>query len=455
MKILLTVHQFLPDFSAGTETLTFETAKALVARGHEISVFAGFPARSAVEEARRFDRYMHEGIPVERFRHNYAPMGTEPNIAALEYNNRFFAAYFRTYLIRTRPDVVHFFHLQRLSASAIDVCEELGLPMVLTPTDFWLVCPTNQLLLPNHALCLGPDPDGANCVRHVVARTQSPLARRCLDMMPGWLLSAMIRGLNRGFFPRQKQASYVRALSSRHRFMKSRMNRVQRVTVPTRLMADMLRKNGLSTPKVTFLPFGINTEGLSRKAPASSRARLRIGFIGTLYEHKGAHILLEAVRSLATEIPIELRIYGNHNEFPKYIARLRRIAADDPPVEFCGTFPHGRSGEILSSLDVLVVPSLWYENAPLVINSDQACGCPVIASNLGGTSEVVVHEENGLLFEAGNVNELAQAIRRLACDRTLLRKLEEKARKPKSIGEYATELESVYNEILAERRASA
>lgn len=454
MRILLTVHQFLPEYGAGTETLTFATARALHARGHNISVFTGYPERSRLDDAHRFDRYTYDGIPVERFRHNHAPMGGETNIAALEYNNPFFAAYFREYLIRNRPDVVHFFHLQRLSASAIDVCLELGIPMVLTPTDFWLVCPTNQLLLPNHALCSGPGPDGVNCLRHVVARTQPLLVSVCLDMMPGRLVAAMIRGINRGVFPRQKEASFIRALSARHSFMKSRMNRVHRVTVQTRLMEDILRKNGLSAPKVTYLPFGINMDGLSRKAPASPQAKLRVGFIGTLYEHKGAHILLDAVRSLSTETPMELKVYGNYNEFPEYTSRLRRIAANDPRIAFCGTFPNAHIGEIFSSLDVLVVPSIWYENTPLVIYSAQACGCPVIASNLGGTSEAIAHEENGLLFEAGNVNELAQAIRRLACDRTLVRKLGEKARKPKSIAQYAAELENVYKEILAERRTA-
>jgi glycosyltransferase involved in cell wall biosynthesis len=273
-------------------------------------------------------------------------------------------------------------------------------------------------------------------------------------MMPGWLVAAMIKGVNSGFFPRLGKASYIRALSARQPFMKDRMNRVHRVTVQTRLMEDILRKNGLTTPKVMFLPFGINTDGLSRKAPGNPQAKLRIGFIGTLYEHKGAHILLEAVRSLSTEIPIELKVYGNDNEFPRYTSRLRQIAANDPRIEFCGTFPNGRIGGIFSSLDVLAVPSIWYENTPLVIYSAQACGCPVIASNLGGTAEAVAHEENGLLFEAGNVSDLAQAISRLACDRTLLRKLGEQARKTKSIAEYAAELENVYKELVAERRTA-
>lgn len=451
MRILLTVHQFLPEFHAGTEILTFDTAQALLARGHDVSVFTGFPARGGPDDAHRFDRYTHDGIPVERFHHDHAPMGGETNIAELEYNNRFFAAYFRDYLIRVKPDVVHFFHLQRLSASAIDVCHELGIPMALTPTDFWLVCPTNQLLLPNHALCSGPETNGVNCLRHVVALTQPAPAKVFLNMVPDALVATMIRALEGGMLPRQKHASYARALSARHRFMKSRMNRVDRVAVPTRLMADMLARNGLSPAKTKFLPFGIKADGWSRKPTASTGGRLRVGFIGTLYEHKGAHVLLEAVRSLSADLPIEVKIYGNTGDFPEYAARLHELAANDPRIALCGTFPYNRISSVFSSLDVLVVPSIWYENTPLVIYAAQACGCPVIASNLGGMSEAVTHEKNGLLFEPGNASDLAQAIRRLACDRVLLRRLGEQARKPKPIAEYAAELENVYTEILAER----
>lgn len=454
MRILLTVHQFLPDFHTGTEILTFDTAKALMARGHEVLVFTGFPARERVEDCRRFDRYTHDGIPVERFHHNRAPMGSDSNVAALEYNNPFLAAYFREYLKRTRPDVANFFHLQRLSAAVIDVCEEFHLPMVLTPTDFWLACPTNQLLLPNHALCSGPDADGVNCFRHVVALTQSSPVNAGLNLVPDRLVAAAIRGFNNGLFPKQKYASYVRALSRRPQFMRSRLSRVQRVTVPTRIMADILAKNGLTAPKLTFLPFGINMDGLSWKAPANSKGRLRVGFVGTLYEHKGAHVLLAAMRSLPADLPVEVRIYGDPTAFPKYASRLHQMAANDPKISFLGTFPRDRMAQVFSSLDVLVVPSIWYENTPLVIYAAQACGCPVIASNLGGMSEAVAHEDNGLLFEPGNANELAQALRRLTDDRTLLRKLGQNARRPKSIAQYAGELEDVYKEILDERRAA-
>jgi glycosyltransferase involved in cell wall biosynthesis len=454
MRIVLTVHQFLPDFRAGTEILTCDTAKALMARGHEVSVFTGFPARRDLADAQRFDRYHHDGIAVERFHHNYAPMGGETTIAALEYNNPLFAAYFRDYLTRMKPDVAHFFHLQRLSASAIDVCAELGIPMVLTPTDFWLVCPTNQLLLPDHALCSGPDAAGVNCLRHVVARTQSGVAKACLSMLPDSMVAALIGAISRGLFRRQALACEVRALAARRTFIKSRVERISRIAVPTRLMADVLAKNGFDRTRMRLLPFGISSGPWSRKAPTSTAPKLRAGFIGTLIEHKGAHVLVEAVRTLDPEVPIEVSVYGDPGEFPQYAARLRRIAGNDPRITFCGTFPNDRLGEVFSSLDVLVVPSIWYENTPLIIYSAQAWHCPVIASDLAGVSEVVTHEGNGLLFERGKASELAHALRRVATDRSLLRRLTEQAKPPKSSAEYAAELEEVYREVVAERRAA-
>jgi glycosyltransferase involved in cell wall biosynthesis len=127
------------------------------------------------------------------------------------------------------------------------------------------------------------------------------------------------------------------------------------------------------------------------------------------------------------------------------------MAQHDVRVRFCGTFPHDRIGVILADIDVLVVPSIWYENTPLVLYFAQAAGCPVIATGLGGMAEVIRHEENGLLFEPGDAGGLAAALRRLAQDHGLLRKLAHNAVRPKSIAEYAAELLALYREVRLER----
>ncbi len=97
------------------------------------------------------------------------------------------------------------------------------------------------------------------------------------------------------------------------------------------------------------------------------------------------------------------------------------------------------------------MPSLWYENTPLVIYTAQALGCPVIASNLEGMTEAIHHEDNGLIFQPGNVPELSQAILKLYKNRNLLQEMSNRARKPTSKQEYALQIESVYREILANK----
>ena len=144
-------------------------------------------------------------------------------------------------------------------------------------------------------------------------------------------------------------------------------------------------------------------------------------------------------------------MYGDTGQFPAYVQELKQVAGSDSRLEFCGTFPNSQIGAILASLDVLVVPSIWYENTPLVIYSAQAAGCPVIASNLGGMSEVVRHNDNGLLFAPGDASELASMIAQLARNRERVRQLS-KTNKPKSISDYAKELTQVYADIVRQKR---
>lgn len=450
MNILLTVHQFLPDYSAGTEVLTFETAKELRRMGHAVQVFTGYPAREHRNDADRFDHYEVEGIPVHRFHHSYVPMGGQENTTEAEYDNHLFATYFRKFLKREDFDVVHFFHLGRLSASAVDVCQEAALPMVLTPTDFWFVCPTNQLRLPDGSMCKGPAPNGVNCLRHVVSLNQPAAVQARVAAMPDWLLATALRLIDKGYLQRERLSNQVRAFYRRPGFLRERLNRIDLVLVPTRLMENILKGNGLDYRRVVFCPYGINLKHIEKR-PQITGARLRVGFIGTLYEHKGVHVLIRAVRSVPN-LPLELKIYGRQDEFPEYVQELKRLAGDDERVQFCGTFPNCEIGRVFTGLDCLVVPSIWYENTPLVIYSAQAAACPVVASNLGGMTEAVHHNVNGLLFEPGDVDGMASLLNRLCSDPSILLRLSAKAIKPKSSEEYATQVEDSYRRLVSLRR---
>jgi glycosyltransferase involved in cell wall biosynthesis len=446
MKILLTTHLFLPDFFAGTEILACSTAKELQRLGHDVEVLTGFPGRKDLADAERFDHYEYDGIPVTRFLHADVPMGRERDVLKMEYDNRFVAEWFRGYLERVRPDIVHFFHLARLSASLIDVCEESGVPMVLTPTDFWFVCPTGQLRLPDNSCCQGPDRFSVNCIRHLDF-IDKPDEMTIVKRVPDWFIVFVVLLARLKILPRRR-FGFVCALSERAAFLMKRLNSVGRVMIPSGIMEQILLKNGLNRELTRFSSFGLNLEYIPENLSRLRASDLRVGFIGSLYEHKGIRVLLEAMQILQDEEKIVLKIYGENREQPDYVSQLQKMAAADQRITFCGTFPNSLIGEVLAGIDLLVVPSTWYENTPLVLYSAMAAACPVIASNMGGMSEVIRDGENGLLVEAGDSLVLAEALKLLANDRKLLDKLAAGCQRPKSIGGYVSELLKVYHELL-------
>jgi glycosyltransferase involved in cell wall biosynthesis len=130
----------------------------------------------------------------------------------------------------------------------------------------------------------------------------------------------------------------------------------------------------------------------------------------------------------STRSEIRLRIYGDLKQFPDYVSNLRRLSGSDSRIEFAGKFDRKHMSSVYEDIDALIVPSLWYENSPIVILEAFANSVPVVASNLGGMAEMVDHETNGLLFTPDDPISLHAQIERIAADRALLRRLSEGTR---------------------------
>jgi glycosyltransferase involved in cell wall biosynthesis len=219
-----------------------------------------------------------------------------------------------------------------------------------------------------------------------------------------------------------------------------RLNQLDGIIVPNSFMREVLLRSGVMPDRMTEAAFGIDIASTEcGQRSLEHRGPLRIGFIGTLASYKGCHVLIEAFKALPDAGAV-LKIYGRQEDFPDYVGHLRASAANHPQIEFCGTFPNAQIAQVFEQLDVLVVPSLWYENTPLVVYSAQAAKCPVVASNLPGLAAVIDHEDNGLLFTAGNSGDLAQQLSRLVREGGLLRRLSGNARPPKSTQIYVDEL---------------
>lgn len=444
MKIVLTVHQFFPEYSSGTEVLTYSVACELRVRGHDVFVFTAYPEQESMSDAKRFDKYEINGIPVYRFHHGFVPMGGQQVVSEIEYNNRLSASYFKGILNELKPDIVHFFHFSRLGVALVDVARELGIPSYYTPTDFWAVCPSSQLLLPDGHVCAGPSSHGGNCVKHVALITRWRHYAGVVKHLPDSAIDAfaVVAKANHSInFPFRKE---IAALSKRKPFIISRLNALQGIVSPTRLMTDLLTNNGVNPELIKQAAYGINVAGFEVFQRKYSDGRpITIGYIGTLAPHKGCHVLVDAFSKLTNSNAL-LKIYGNPKEFPEYVAGLHTVAKGNDNIEFCGTFPNDQIANVLSGIDVLVVPSVWYENTPLVVYSALAAKCPVIASNFPGMSEVVRDEWNGLLFEPGDADALSGCLTRLHQQPGLLQTLSENCVPPKSIATYVDELLVLY-----------
>jgi hypothetical protein len=110
---------------------------------------------------------------------------------------------------------------------------------------------------------------------------------------------------------------------------------------------------------------------------------------------------------------------------------------------------------VLADLDMLVVPSIWIENAPFIIREAFAAGVPVVASNLGGMAEMVRHDVDGLLFQAGDPDALSAALRRVVDEPGLVDRLRAGITRPQSIEDDAAWLQTLYEKVQPRRQTLA
>jgi glycosyltransferase involved in cell wall biosynthesis len=448
VKILLTVHQFFPHYFSGTEVLTYSSARELLRRGHEVAVLTGFPAATLMDDGERFDEYDIDGIHVYRFHHGFVPMGEQSVVTEIEYDNHLLAQYFTKLLDDFKPDVVHFFHMSRLGVGMIDAVVTAGIPAYYTPTDFWSVCPTSQLLLDDGKVCGGPTAHGGNCVRHVASLAPRPRIRALARRVPDAFADLFVGLTAASLLPRHALSGDIAAMRHRKGTTIPRLNWLQGIVSPTTLMTRVLTDHGVDPRLIVQSGYGIDVGGYDAEpAQRGVGATLTIGFIGTLAPHKGCHVLIDAFKRLQPG-SARLRIYGNPAEFPNYVAGLQQRAEGCSGIEFSGTFPNAEIASVLAGMHVLVVPSLWYENAPLVVYSALAAKRPVIASDFPGLAETVTHDANGLLFAPGDVNGLATQLSRLIETPELLGALSANCHPPKSTSTYVGELLALYAEGL-------
>ena len=401
MNVAMVTHQFFPAFFTGVERVSLTLAHQLRLMGHTATVVTAAEYSSGDEAP-----YAVGGVRVRPVTAGRADLA-RPWAQAPDVGQRLARV-----LAEEEIELVHVMHPMRLP-QALDAAAGLQLPVVADIADFSYLCARVNLLRADGSLCTTAD-DG----------------RACADVC----------GIDSG--------------PERVRWGRAFLDRVDRVIAASRHTIDVFAAQGFETAHWRLARWGVDYGLHATRLEPPRGDRLTIGFIGTLVAHKGANVLVDAVRRLP-ERPLELRIYGASFHEGAYEEQLRREAGGDRRIRFEGAYDHEELVDVLAPLDAVAIPSLWYENIPGSGLNAIASGVPLIVSDVGGLEELILDYRCGLTFPAGDGEALAAILDRLCEDRSELERLRAEMLYPPSMEEEAWLVEQVYSEALAREPAVA
>lgn len=389
MKVLLVIHGYPPLYMAGSEVYTRNLAREL-AKSHEVFVFHRI-------ENTLLPLYNKEDSTDNRIHirkiNNYE---SEDVTFYDKYLNPRIDDEFREYVKFISPDVVHIGHLSHLSTQIPIIAKrEFGLPVLFTIHDFWMFCHRGQLINPqDHKIC--PLPNTQQCTS-----------------------CAAFHYDNAGF------SSDL--ITERNLHIKNVMDCIDIFFSPSHTLEKFYIDMGVDPKKICYSKYGFTIPKMQeRKRPLHTC--LIFGFTGRIIYTKGVHILCEAFSKISGNA--KLLIWGNADS--DYAQALIKKYANDR-IEFKGAYHNDELQTVLDSFDILVCPSIWLENAPLVIQEAQSVSLPVITSNKGGMAELIHDGVDGFTFELGSAEDLRRKMQNIVYNPHILLSLKSPLEKVRSI----------------------
>ena len=260
-----------------------------------------------------------------------------------------------------QPDVVHIHHLSGWPLALPALARAYGARVVVTLHDYAIPCARGQLVDRTGAVCTGPSVQTCSV---------------CLSPYLG--LPARLTGQP----TRRDKAAVRRRLEQAARALAAAHVRL----APSTDLAERMMRMGTGPVHVEAIPLPAKIPA----APPPAPGPVRFLFCGSIIPTKGPHLLLRAFAQLAS-LDATLTIVGPAPAYPPdpgYAQRLKSRADAHPRVHWAGPAPHGEISHILRDHDVLVVPSTWPENSPVIVREATAAGLRTITPAVGGSREL-------------------------------------------------------------------
>jgi len=400
MKIVKVIHGYPMLYNAGSEVYSQTICHGLAQQGHEVHVFT-----------REEDSFRPDGA---------VRQDTDADVSEITIhlvNNPRHKDRYRLNIIDTRfaelldsmqPDIVHIGHLNHLSTSLVFEAKKRHIPVVYTLHDYWLMCPRGQFMQMHSddlwAACDGQEDN--KCAIQCYARYFSGSNNEHEEDLKYW----------------------THWVSRRMAHIRNVVDQVDLFISPAQYLKTRYEQDfNLPKNKSIYLDYGFDRSRMTARKREENEA-FTFGYIGTHIPAKGIHHLIQAFGQL--EGDAKLRIWGRDRGQDS--SSLRSIAKSLPKekqisIEWMPEYKNQNIvTDVFNKTDVIVTPSVWVENSPLVIHEAQQVKVPVITADAGGMGEYVKHNVNGLLYEHRNINDLTKQMQTLLNDPSLAQRLGEK-----------------------------
>jgi glycosyltransferase involved in cell wall biosynthesis len=405
MKILFVVHDFFPKFFGGTERYVLNVAKQLQRTGNNVKVLTyGLVDSPELFTARHqilHRIYTYEGVQVICTRHREIPIDQGYRVSDDIVED------IADILREEKPDIIHIAHPMRLSA-VVSAAKQLGFPVVLTITDFWLLCARGRLFKPDYSLCNSSE-SGKKC--RLQCNVDDTIFERC-----------------------------VRA--------KQLFDAVDVRIAPSRFLIEIFKSHGWDAP-IHHISHGMDYKYVSSPQRIQrENGNITFGYLGVVSRFKGIDVLIKSFMNVKAR-NIRLDIYGNYVGDDGTIELVKEAAGIDERIRSKGRFDHEELSSILSDIDIVVTPSTTLESYGLVVIESLAYGVPVIASDIVGSAyEFIQHGINGMIFPIADHSKLDDIIRQISEQPSLVAQLQSNITPPPRLEEEVFSLEKIYKTLI-------
>jgi glycosyltransferase involved in cell wall biosynthesis len=421
VRILHIVHQYSPDYVGGTELYTQNIARQQTKMGHKTAVLCPAPYSPSPNQD-PLQPAVEEGVRVYRI-----PVGPRSRTTVFlnSFGHKRVEAAFTAVIAQEKPDIIHIQHLMGLPLSIAAQLKQFA-PYLITLHDYWYVCANGQLITNNDSqTCDGPDPAFHNCGTCALARVGlnalAPLAP---------LVAPIMRRRNERLLPILQQAG--------------------RVIAPTHFVRQIYQAQGIPIDNMTVVRHGIDIPSaeiasLRQQIPYQPQRPLRVGYVGSIAWQKGVHLLITAVNQLPPDA-LHLTLFGSLTDFPDYAASLQQMATH-PGIHFAGRVARHDLWRKLADIDLLVLPTLWYEASPLTIDEAFALGIPLVAAHIGAMGEKIRDGIDGRLFPPGQADALRDILADFVDNPDQLTALHQAIQPVRTTEIHLQEIDAIYRQL--------